>query len=103
MIQRDVEQSRHSMYFPNSTAIQGMSLSQNPTSQSSPRFSFMATIRPRREIARGNRSTEAKHFAVRDLKWHAKETVKIMTNPVGGAEGNYSICEQQLCDKFCKG
>ena len=103
MVQRDLEMTRRSVYFPNSSAIQGMSLSQNPTPRSGPRFSFTANIHPRWETARGDRPTELKHFVVREIKWCAEEIVKIMAKPSGHAEGTYSICERQMSRKLCDG
>lgn len=103
IIQRDVEKNRISMYFPNSAAIHGVSLSQNPTPRSGPRFSFTANISHRWETAPGDRPEELKHFVIREIKWLAEETVKIMAKPRANTDEKFSICEQTLTLKLCEG
>lgn len=103
IIHRDLEKTRLPMYFPNSTAIHRVTLFQNPTPRSGPRFSFIVKISHRWETAPGDRPEELKHFVVQEIKWLAKETVKIMAKPRARTEEKYSICEQALTRKLCEG
>lgn len=102
-IQRDLKKTRLPMYFPNSASIHRVILSQNPTPRSGPRFSFTANISHRWETAPGDRPEELKHFVVREIKWVAEETVKIMAKPRANADENYSVCEQAVTRKLGEG
>ncbi|CAG8887061.1 unnamed protein product [Penicillium egyptiacum] len=102
MIQADPKQTQHRLCFPSSNAIQGMILSQNSTPRSGPRISFMATIHTHWETAPADRPTELRHLVVRELRWHAEEIVRIISN-LGSPEEKYSICERESVRKLCDG
>ncbi|KGO67774.1 hypothetical protein PITC_048600 [Penicillium italicum] len=102
MVQTDPTKTQHHLYFPTSTAIQGMTLSQKSTPKSGPRISFTATIHTHWETTPANRETELRHLVVRELRWYAEEKVKIMSKPISSDE-KYSICEQLSVRKLCDG
>ncbi|CAG7938572.1 unnamed protein product [Penicillium nalgiovense] len=97
----DPEQTQHRLNFPNSNAIQGMTLSQNSTPRSGLRISFTATIHTHWETAPAARPAELRHLVVRELRWHAEEVVEIIS--IGSPGVKYPICERRLVRKLCDG